>query len=208
MDNLWLARDSKGNLSLFNKKPIKKEYTFNGEKITYFTTDDSDFNELDLNKDWYPQITYKNSPILCSLVGYGEGTPDWIIKYLENNQGVFKFIPYDTDSFDCYRAAGLINDFSDCDYQNEINQYHEMCDRLIDYDSKPKLQYSEFNYKDCDEYEKGKIYVFVTNTGHQYLDTCIGCQPDLPAIFEHGTTPGIGCILLGEYIDEEFKQYE
>jgi hypothetical protein len=164
MDNLWLARDSKGNLSLFNKKPIKKEYTFNGEKITYFTIDDSDFNELDLNKDWYPHITYENSPIQCSLMCFDENTPDWVMNQ-ENCQGVFRFVPYDTDSFYLYIK----------------------------------------HYKDFDDYEKGKTYVFENPDGSQFLDKCIANHPDLPAIFENNTTPGVGCEVLGEYIDEEFK---
>jgi hypothetical protein len=70
MDSLWVARDSKGNLSLFNKKPIKKEYVFNGELITYFvSSEDEEFKEMDLNKEWFKDVTFENSPVAC-IIGY------------------------------------------------------------------------------------------------------------------------------------------
>ena len=71
VQEFYLARDSEGNLGLYNQKPVKKVYTYNEEfpkfkrEVTCWVT--SDWNKYGLgimcvDKALYPEITFENSP--------------------------------------------------------------------------------------------------------------------------------------------------
>lgn len=70
MGHLYLARDSRGTLTLFSQKPRKKEYIYNKGtsyeiRILGWTSDDYEkcgIGTMTINSNLYPEVTYENSP--------------------------------------------------------------------------------------------------------------------------------------------------
>jgi hypothetical protein len=70
-NSFWLARNSEGNLTLFNTKPYKRKYVINEEfpkhrvEIEGWSTKDYEkygIGFLCVDKNLYPEITLENSP--------------------------------------------------------------------------------------------------------------------------------------------------
>ena len=51
---MWLARDLNGILCLYENKPVKRN--------TYFTDVNSSIGYIYLPPEWFPEITWENSP--------------------------------------------------------------------------------------------------------------------------------------------------
>ena len=70
MEHLYLARDSRGALTLFTQEPRKKEYVYNEGtsyeiRISGWTSDDYEkcgIGVMAINSKLYPEVTYENSP--------------------------------------------------------------------------------------------------------------------------------------------------
>lgn len=71
MKEFYLARNSQGELALFNQKPTKKIYVYNEDfpkyriEIKDWTTPEYDkygTGFLVVDKELYPEVTYENSP--------------------------------------------------------------------------------------------------------------------------------------------------
>lgn len=52
--NLWIARDSNGDLFLYDKKPECYDTFFMGDEVTYV---------WGLPNEMYPEVTFGNSPL-------------------------------------------------------------------------------------------------------------------------------------------------
>lgn len=70
MEHLYLARDSRGALTLFNQEPRRKEYIYNKGtsyeiKISGWTSNDYEkygIGTMVISSKLYPEVTYENSP--------------------------------------------------------------------------------------------------------------------------------------------------
>ncbi len=76
MQEFYLARNSQGGLTLFNQKPTKKTYVYNEGfpkyrvEIKGWTTSNYEkfgIGFLVIDKELYPEVTYKNSPKKVTL---------------------------------------------------------------------------------------------------------------------------------------------
>lgn len=61
MSSIWIARDKDGSLFLYGKKPIGKNST------TWLMCPNS-MNER-LEEDWFPEVTWENSPVELVIKG-------------------------------------------------------------------------------------------------------------------------------------------
>jgi hypothetical protein len=75
MEHLYLARDSRGALTLFTQEPRKKEYVYNKGtsyemRISGWTSDDYEkcgIGTMTISSKLYPEVTYENSPKKVTL---------------------------------------------------------------------------------------------------------------------------------------------
>ena len=62
---VWIARDTSGELFVYSSEPQRLDFPEeDGQPVGYFTSGGS---MIRLNKDFYPEITYENSPVKCTL---------------------------------------------------------------------------------------------------------------------------------------------
>lgn len=63
---IWIARDTSGELFVYSSEPQRLDFPEeeNGQSVGYFT---SGGGMTRLDKDLYPEITYENSPVKCTL---------------------------------------------------------------------------------------------------------------------------------------------
>lgn len=57
MNSIWIARDKNGELWFFEEKPKRNE------EVGYFKCVEGECEELGTDADWFPEVTWENSPI-------------------------------------------------------------------------------------------------------------------------------------------------
>lgn len=60
MNSIWIARDEDGTLCAYSQKPYR--YAFDGIWLTE-NGNDRNYAVLNIHDDWFPEVTWENSPI-------------------------------------------------------------------------------------------------------------------------------------------------
>ncbi len=58
MNSIWIARDKDGTLCAYNQKPCRIAFD-----DIWLPENGNDWNYEVLNDDWFPEVTWENSPI-------------------------------------------------------------------------------------------------------------------------------------------------
>ena len=67
-ETVWIARDKNGELFVYSSEPQRMDFPEeNGQLLGYFTSNEEE-RIIRLDNDLYPEITYENSPVKCTLI--------------------------------------------------------------------------------------------------------------------------------------------